>query len=612
MQDILLQFDEMAIRKDTPWDQAQHKYVGHVDYGQGEVNGEAPLATTALVALASGISGGWKCPIGYLLTNHADSGIMVNFTVAATTRMASGGFNVHGIVIDGATGNVGMLKKLGLDESKVVLNESETILDIPGAKARAIYDVCHMVKLWRNLLFQNEIIWDGKLISFKFVRFLYELQADLFIRAANKLTLSHLKWESHKMKVKLAVQVLSSSVADAIDFCRLDLGLPEFKDSATTTFVRLLNDVFDVLNSRSWSGQGNKSPMTVKNYKEKENILLNAVAIFSNLKIYIAPRKQTKPIVLPRPKKLDLLINTCKKRPAVGLIVSIRSILAISKSLLTRSNQPFLYISTYRFSQDLLELLFGVVRSKLGTNNNPNVLEFKLILRKLWHHNMLVPVKTGNCEANGDVGIQGFLPLERKKKPPKTCYEEIIASFGYFNINPVINCSFYDNCLVYIAGAAISTILETMECPECAFALLDSAHDPISPDLKLLIKRKDRGGLHCPSSSVYQLVKMADSVFRSCIEKTSVVPTTKDLDLKICMLVLEASVSLELFPSLESHVHKMEFTRVNTTSHYVNLIRRVVKQFLKIRLYDYGKRYSRNMGVSERHSRNKLTLFRNE
>lgn len=54
------------------------------------------------------------------------------------------------------------------------------------------------------------------------------------------------------MKVKLATQVYSESVADAINACREDLHLDVFQDSkATDFFIRNMNKMFDIFNSRA-------------------------------------------------------------------------------------------------------------------------------------------------------------------------------------------------------------------------------------------------------------------------------------------------------------------------------------------------------------------------
>ena len=58
----------MSIMKNVKYDQCLQELIGFVDLGGGpdESLGEA---TEALVFMASGLIGGWKMPIGYLLIN---------------------------------------------------------------------------------------------------------------------------------------------------------------------------------------------------------------------------------------------------------------------------------------------------------------------------------------------------------------------------------------------------------------------------------------------------------------------------------------------------------------------------------------------------------------
>lgn len=52
------------------------------------------------------------------------------------------------------------------------------------------------------------------------------------------------------MKVKLATQLLSKSVAVALLYCKNDLNLPDFTNvEATAKFISLINDAFDILNT---------------------------------------------------------------------------------------------------------------------------------------------------------------------------------------------------------------------------------------------------------------------------------------------------------------------------------------------------------------------------
>ena len=73
----------------------------------------------------------------------------------------------------------------------------------------------------------------------------------------NKLSLNHIKFEKHKMNVRLAAQTLSSSVADAIEFLDVVMKNPKFQDSnGTVKFIRMIDRLFDMLNSRNPVGKG--------------------------------------------------------------------------------------------------------------------------------------------------------------------------------------------------------------------------------------------------------------------------------------------------------------------------------------------------------------------
>ena len=63
-------------------------------------------------------------------------------------------------------------------------------------------------------------------IQWSYLRRLADLQEKEGLVAANKLSQRHMMWQKQKMKVNLAAQTLSASVADALDFCREGLQLP--------------------------------------------------------------------------------------------------------------------------------------------------------------------------------------------------------------------------------------------------------------------------------------------------------------------------------------------------------------------------------------------------
>lgn len=75
---------------------------------------------------------------------------------------------------------------------------------------------------------------DENKVDWEFLIKLNDPQEKQGMHVANKLTRKHLKFRNSIMKVKLASQLLSRSVAVALKFCREVLKLNDFKDSEGT------------------------------------------------------------------------------------------------------------------------------------------------------------------------------------------------------------------------------------------------------------------------------------------------------------------------------------------------------------------------------------------
>jgi len=80
-----------------------------------------------------------------------------------------------------------------------------------------IFDACYMLKLIRNTFGDWEILedYEGNKIEWKYIRQLAYLQESEGLRAGNKINLKHICYYKMKMKVNLAAQTLSQSVADS-------------------------------------------------------------------------------------------------------------------------------------------------------------------------------------------------------------------------------------------------------------------------------------------------------------------------------------------------------------------------------------------------------------
>ena len=72
------------------------------------------------------------------------------------------------------------------------------------------------------------------------------------------------------MNVKVAAQTLSSSVADAIEFLMVS-GNPLFQEAhATIVFIRMIDKIFDLLNSKNLRSSGFKKTTSIERRSEME------------------------------------------------------------------------------------------------------------------------------------------------------------------------------------------------------------------------------------------------------------------------------------------------------------------------------------------------------
>ncbi len=360
--------DEMSIRKETLWDRKNQKFVGNVDYGT--MKGEDPdnIATNVLVIMASGLKKSWQMPIGYFLTSKTTSAIQSQLVLEAIKLLYNKAkIVVRSVTFDGPTKNISTAKKLGCDIKN--LKGSFPHPCRPDLKVYVVLDICHMIKLARNALGDLKIFKmpSGETVSWGFVEALYEIQQQDILHLANKLKTKHIQWHRHKMKVSVATQTLSASVAAAITFLR-NIKVENFMGSKSTSdFIPLMNNLFDILNSKSKFGKQYKAPISIQNYANIKKYLQDGIEILKSLKTADGVA----------------VVDGPRKTFVQGFAISADSILAVSEELLQRHNLPYKYVLTYRFSQDPLEMFFSKIRSRLGWNNNPNALQFKYALRSL-------------------------------------------------------------------------------------------------------------------------------------------------------------------------------------------------------------------------------------
>ncbi|TGZ52334.1 THAP domain-containing protein, partial [Temnothorax longispinosus] len=139
---------------------------------------------------------------------------------------------------------------------------------ITKEKVVTFFDPCHMLKLVRNTFGDSKILLDvnNNFVQWSHITELHDIQESEGMHLGNKLRNAHINYSKQKMKVRLATQIFSKSVADALSFCKNDMQLEQFHScEATIQFLSIFNDLFDILNSRNMHQLGFKKALNSSN-----------------------------------------------------------------------------------------------------------------------------------------------------------------------------------------------------------------------------------------------------------------------------------------------------------------------------------------------------------
>lgn len=599
-----LMLDEMAIRQHIEFD--GKNYYGGVDLGTGIDNDNLEKAKECLVFMLVSINENWKIPIGYFLITSLNGSQKAELTKHALNLLNDTGVCVVSLTFDGCSSNLTMARLLGCDFN---INTLSTKFD----DIVVFLDPAHMVKLVRNAFGDKDTFLDSdnNLIHFNLVKRLFILQEKEGCHLANKLRKNHIFFFKQKMKVKLASQLLSQSVADALKFCKYNLGLKEFSEvDGTVKFIEMFNDGFDILNSRSVRCFGKKKAICNENIKE--------IIEFTNL--------MTTYIIGLKVKEKDNFIpvlESNRKTGFLGFIVCLNSTLSLYKSLVKSGKLD--HIKMYKTSQDHLELFFGTIRSLGGFNNNPTSRQFQSAYKKLViHSNNIENLNTGNCIPLENIDILHYSSSDPIKTINNSTNshdtDSILSEENVQEVDSYINdhdyiytqniyiniynfSNFSKEIIIYIAGFVVHKLSSTIKCDKCLKALCSNDKESFFNSLiTLKNKEGDKGGLNYPSDDVIIICLQTEKILKSFNYENRQINT-----LFIQSKVLYHFYNSNIFSSLESH--SLE-SNSPLTDHVTLLIKSISSTYIKLKV-NYNLK-SHNDNPSLRMWYNKLTLFRGE
>ncbi len=324
-------FDEMSIQKAVKFDQKEEKVYGP----HGNVQ----------VGMVRGVFSNFKQPIFYDFDREVDARL-VHDVIAKLQKI---GVDIVSIVSDMGTKNVKLWNELGVTKEKPYFSSRN------GGTISVFADIPHLLKLLRNhFLDQGYILPSGKKFVKEDLLFLVEKDSAEFQLCHKVKPLHFLCKGSQRQRVMLAAQLFSRSVASA-----LRLLYPEKEEEAQ--FVELVNDCFDVFNSRLQQG-------------------------VKQLDWGFGMKMDSQVSVLHRAKKMITELRAIGKKSLLpwqkGWLMDIEALLHVFKNLQEKYSAKFLL--TARLNQDCLENFFSQIRYTSGSPDaRPGPVDFKQRFRNL-------------------------------------------------------------------------------------------------------------------------------------------------------------------------------------------------------------------------------------
>ncbi|CAH2101072.1 unnamed protein product [Euphydryas editha] len=585
-----LSFDEMAIRQKVEWN--GKNYVGFVNCGDQPETDVLPVAKEVLVFMLTCLNGSWKLPVGYFLVNRTTAEQKANLLKTCIDLVSECGLVVSSVTFDGCPANFSMAKLLGCQVdgdiiNPVFLNNNRKIVIFP--------DPCHMLKLVRNTLGDKLFLTnsEGDTISWNYVKLLVELQENEGFHLANKVKSAHLHFKKQIMKVKLAAQLFSESVADALQFCKDILKLEQYSNcEPTIDFIKRFNALFDIMNSRNLDAFGFKKPLNSGNIENVQLFLENMFQYINGLKM-----------------DMSNILQTNRKTGFLGFQICIKSILFLYEEYIITKKLNFL--STYKLSQDHLEIFFGAIRAKGGFNNNPTASQFQAAYKRMLVHGQLKHLSTGNCIplmelniltcTNPEIAINNTTDHNRliedhEDIQPSLTSDLVVPNDHDYLADPTRLTEFSQKVIIYIAGFVIKSLEGQIKCEQCISSL--HTNEKMKDTLQYI---KDKGGLRYPSKSVIKICEIAEGVF-----KKNKITNKKNPLHYLVQECLKKCIGLKLFNDEHDYSDRSIFE-----NHYSLLIKSITKKYLNVRIHYATKSFTKKID-NIRNIYTKLIIFKGQ
>lgn len=519
----VLMFDEMALKKRLIYDIATDKVVGYVDIGSDEGRTQE-IADHALVFMLQGIRKKFKQPIAHYFVKGTVSSQTLALLIKNVIRtVRAAGYTVIATVCDQGPTNVGALNMLKhFCDNPVEAN----FYVIDNDKVYIIYDVPHLFKSIRNnFLNGGEMMMDNKTAKWCHLKELERCNTStLHFKTITKLHIEP-KFRS-KMKVKLAAQILSNTVAAILKLLSQSVVHQENSEEIleTAELIEDLDKLFDCTNG----------PSNAKDIKKhiRENVRSNSF----HHRLWIEYKRKLKTLTF---RKSDSHLRLKNVRCVNGYLTTLSSLQDIW-SYVKRNN--FKYLNLRQLNQDSLENLFGLIRQHSPTNRNPTCHHFESALKSSIITRLSSCVSRGsNCEDDSSEILFDFhdIVFQQNVTTGVTRNDNVVPSTSNINIataNKDLHMlhideieeemesterleelfkMFHKQPTVYVSGYLAKSILKDQKCSECINSITVLHPNPNSIYNYIALREwwADKKSLTYPSIRLCETVDVATRVF---------------------------------------------------------------------------------------------------
>lgn len=514
----MLVFDEMGITPSNKFDTSTNTFIGCATLPNNY--GETNVACHALVFMLGGIASRWKQVIAFYFTGKTFDGRLLKPIICEIIKKAEDiGLRVHSVTSDMASTNQAMWASFGIKAAKYsTINNACNHPNDENRKLFFFHDCVYAFKNISQSLLNNKIIYipdkvvtDNDLptneINVTNLEDLCGMQETLNfgLSLVPKLKSKLLDNKNHfqKMKVSNATAIISHQVASALKFVGNELDNESY--ITTAWFISFISKWFKLMTSRTLKLALSK--LNERKFNQSINFLNEVIKVIRDIKVGIS--KIWKPF-------------------QTGIIISTKSAIELTKYLL--DEEGFEFVLMGRFTQDCLENLFSIVRSK---NVIPNALQFKNDLKLISILQYMKDVKSCSYERDDRKFFSEFLDFVLDHNHKKGT-ENNDVECNDVDIVPDNNNITFDNftlnCLYYLGGSIIHKIKKNYKiCDNCISAIGNNTPTEYSYATLTRMRCFKEEILFFLNEDTFNFILKMENIFRTYYEQVS----SKSYNLKL-------------------------------------------------------------------------------